>query len=57
MDIFDISWNIMGLLYALIGLFGLTIVVFLVMAFVAGLADRGEMKKKMKGEDDGKTKK
>lgn len=57
MDIFDISWNIMGLLYALIGLFGLTIVVFLVMAFVAGLADRGEMKKKLKGEDNDKTKK
>ena len=57
MIVFEIIWNIMWLLYALVGLFALTIVVFLIMAFVAGLADRAEIKKKLKGDDSGKTKK
>ena len=57
MIVFEIIWNIMWLLYALVGLFALTIIVFLIMAFVAGLADRAEIKKKLKGDDSGKTKK
>jgi hypothetical protein len=51
MGVFEIAWNITGLLYAFVGLVALTIIVFLIMAFVAGIADKGEIKKKMKGDD------
>ena len=57
MVVFDIIWNIVGILYALIGLILCSIVVFLLMAFVAGMADKAGTMKGVKEKDDRKTKK
>ena len=50
MIVFDIIWNIIGILFALLGLGACLIVVFLLLAFVAGLGERG-MKQKEKPDD------
>lgn len=50
MIVFDIIWNIIGILFALLGLAACLIVVFLLLAFVAGLGERG-MKRKEKPND------
>lgn len=52
MIVFDIIWNIVWLLYALLGLVFLSVVVFIAMAFVAGLGERGlKRKEKSNGEE------
>ena len=50
MIVFDIIWNIIGTLFALLGLCACLIIVFLLLAFVAGLGERG-MKRKEKPND------
>ena len=50
MIVFDIIWNIIGILFALLGLAACLIIVFLLLAFVAGLGERG-MKRKEKPND------
>ena len=51
MIVFDIIWNIVWLLYALIGLVLFAFETLLVMAFIAGLGERGA---KRKEKNDGK---
>lgn len=53
MIVFEIIWNILGLLYGFVGLLAFSVVVFLLMAFVAGMADKGQINSKKKG-DNGK---
>lgn len=53
MIVFEIIWQIIGILFALLGLVLASMVVFLVMAFVAGLGERGN---KQKENTNGKTK-
>ena len=51
MVVFDIIWNIVWLLYALVGLLIFSTLAFLAMAFVAGLGERGlKQKEKTNGE-------
>ena len=50
MIVFDIIWNIIGILFALLGFAACLIIVFLLLAFVAGLSERG-MKQKEKPDD------
>lgn len=50
MIVFDIIWNIVWLLYALVGLLFLSMLVFLAMAFVAGLGERGIKRKESNGK-------
>lgn len=54
MIVFDIIWNIIGILFALLGLGACLIIVFLLLAFVAGIGERGV---KRKGENDKEVKK
>lgn len=54
MIVFDIIWNIIGILFALLGLVTCSIIVFLLLAFVAGLGERG-MKQKEKPNDGTKN--
>lgn len=53
MIVFEIIWQIIGILFALLGLVLASMVVFLAMAFVAGLGERGN---KQKENTNGKTK-
>lgn len=53
MIVFEIIWNTLGLLYGFVGLLAFSVVVFLLMAFVAGMADKGQINGKKKG-DNGK---
>lgn len=50
MIVFDIIWNIIGILFALLGLGACLIIVFLLLAFVAGLGERGGKRKESNGE-------
>ena len=51
MIVFEIIWQIIGILFALLGLVLASMVVFLAMAFVAGLGERGlKQKEKTDGE-------
>ena len=50
MIVFEIIWQIIGILFALLGLILASMVVLLAMAFVAGLGERG-MKQKEKPND------
>lgn len=54
MIVFEIIWNIIGVLFAMLGLLLCSMVVFLAMAMIAGMADKGVNKKK--GKDNGKVK-
>lgn len=49
MVVFEIIWNIVWLLYALVGLLLFSMLAFIAMAFVAGLGERGI---KRKGDND-----
>ena len=51
MIVFDIIWNIIGILFALLGLVACLVIVFLLLAFVAGLGERG-IKQKEKPNDN-----
>lgn len=51
MIVFDIIWNIVWLLYALVGLLFLSMLAFLAMAFVAGLGERGSKRKESNDEE------
>lgn len=50
MIVFDIIWNIIGILFALLGLVACLVIVFLLLAFVAGLGERGVKRKESNGE-------
>lgn len=54
MIIFEVIWNIIGILYAILGLLLCSLMVFLVMALIAGIADKGVNKK---GKQNGKNEK
>lgn len=56
MVVFEIIWNIIGILFGVLGLLLGSVLVFLAMAIVASLGDRGSDYKK-KGTDNGRKKK
>ena len=45
MIVFDVIWNIIGILFALLAFGACSIIVFLLLAFVAGLGERGTKQK------------